>query len=156
MGTPQGEEHPGPLLTLCRAILSVWLLTSRLPQNGFWSFSCEIHLLGRKKEERGKATSISHVSAAPGGGVVMAQKRGAGVGLRLVPVRTALGLSLRYLWLLCHEHQWRQHSSLHPEDRHQPQQSLQNLPSPAHVRDQGPRPCECRISFLGLEGAVLM
>lgn len=53
-------------------------------------------------------------------------------------------LSLRHLWLLCHEHQRRQHSGLHPKDRHQPQQSLKNLPSSAYVCDKGP----CSREFL--------
>ena len=58
-------------------------------------------------------------------------------------VRTrSMVLSPRHLRLLCHEHQWRQHSSLHPKDRHQPQQSLQNLPSSTYVCDKGSRSCE--------------
>lgn len=51
--------------------------------------------------------------------------------------------SLRDLWLLCHEHQRRQHSGVHTQDRHGPQQSLKNLPSSAYVCDQGSGPCEC-------------
>lgn len=40
---------------------------------------------------------------------------------------------------------------MHTQDRHEPQQSLQNLPSAAYVCDQGSSPCEC-VALLSVGG----